>query len=136
MKSDSGPERLKNTLAEHCDGLVFVSEIDAPIEPVVFPEIQSLAQSDLAEGLDLGKNEPIETTDAHVFFDRLTRHKEWHGPIEKENTKRFTRLRKTLESELDDLHVFRIGKVKIDIYVLGISKIGIIAGVHTSAVET
>jgi hypothetical protein len=41
-----------------------------------------------------------------------------------------------LEENLADLTVFRIGSIRIDIYVVGLDADGNLAGIKTKAVET
>ena len=50
--------------------------------------------------------------------------------------KRFLELQKLLEENLRELKVFRIGRIQLDIFVVGIDKSGSLIGVSTKAVET
>ena len=49
---------------------------------------------------------------------------------------KFAKLRKALESSLTDLRVYRVGKVTVDVYLVGTTKGGELAGVHTKSIET
>ncbi len=50
--------------------------------------------------------------------------------------KRYQRLVKLLQTHLTDLKVYRLGEVEIDVYVLGKTESGAIAGLATISVET
>jgi hypothetical protein len=41
-----------------------------------------------------------------------------------------------LENELEDIRVIRVGRIQVDIYVIGNTKDGEVAGIKTFAVET
>jgi hypothetical protein len=41
-----------------------------------------------------------------------------------------------LEGNLRDLRVFKVGRIELDIYVVGINSEGILMGIKTKAVET
>ena len=133
---DSGLARSKARIASACEDLFFVSETDAPVEPVEFPNMTELSPAALREALDRGDEEPVKSADATEFFDRLTRPQEWHIETEKEVTRRFLHLRDVMENELEDIHLFRVGKVQVEIFVIGRTPGGTIAGVRTRAVET
>ena len=70
------------------------------------------------------------------FFSRLTRVQDWHAEAEKERVRRFLKLRKLLRENLKETTVLRIGRIRIDIYVVGVDRYGKLAGIRTKAVET
>lgn len=78
----------------------------------------------------------VETVSADAFFERLIAINEWFGDSEKERAARFARLKAELAASLSDLTVFRIGRIRIDIYVVGIDAEGRLAGIATKSVET
>lgn len=53
-----------------------------------------------------------------------------------EDAARFKSLEAILCGNLSDLKVFRVGSVKVDIYIVGRTAEGLWLGVHTSSVET
>ena len=124
------------SIARACEGLVLISETDSPVEPIVLPRMSDLSPAALLEALGRDPDEAIETVDAAGFFDRLTQIREWHGEAEKELSARFARLRGVLEHELEDLRSFRVGRVRIDVFLLGRARGGTIAGVRSTVVET
>jgi hypothetical protein len=48
----------------------------------------------------------------------------------------YRKLRRALESALEGVRVFRAGSVKVDVYVIGKTRSGDWAGLHTTSVET
>ncbi|MGE3468088.1 MAG: nuclease A inhibitor family protein, partial [Pyrinomonadaceae bacterium] len=117
------------------DGLNYVSETDAPFAAFTGSE----ADVEMAASLgDLGRDgsRHMEEISIETFFDRLISVRDWHGEREKEKAKKFLALKKLLEENLRDLKVYRIGKIRIDIYVVGIDAQGCVTGVTTKAVET
>lgn len=70
---------------------------------------------------------PIEELAPGTFFDPL---------LESDDDGRFAILRTTLEAHLAQFRVYRVGRTEIDIYLLGKTKDGAVAGLHTRSVET
>src|SRR5687768_1143030 len=128
---------LKRELEALCEGLVFISERDAPVVPFFGPKIDEVSP-DLFRKLlgPTSKNEPIESVDVDEFFARLTADKDWHDGRQRSNAKKYRRLKKLLEGELRYSRVFKVGRIQIDIYIVGIDREGNLAGVRTNAVET
>ena len=124
-------EKLFAEIEKSTDGLTYISETDAAVEPVI-------VESDQAKNFldSIGKGEKIETLDPADFFDRLTTNKDWFGPNETARAKRFALLEEILRSNLHDLKVIRTGRIRIDIYVVGLDVDGNLAGIKTKAVET
>ena len=67
---------------------------------------------------------------------QLTTVKDWHHKKASVNILGFQRLYQILEENLDDLRVVRIGKVEIEIYVVGFDTKDILANFMMKAVET
>lgn len=116
--------------------LIYISETDAEIVPFTFAKAEAVTAAEVIAHAGLKTDAPVEETDADAFFSRLTTIKDWFGPREKEAAGRFFALKAELKKELRDVRVFKIGKVQIDIYVVGIDRQGRLAGVKTKAVET
>jgi hypothetical protein len=123
-------------LAAACEGLIFVSETDAPVEPVKFPRHIEFSAIGVLKFLDRSEEEPIQTVNYEEFFDRLAKPEEWHSEQEKEIARGFGLLRDVLENEFEDLRVYRVGEIRVDILIIGRTRGGTIAGVRTRAVET
>jgi Nuclease A inhibitor-like protein len=123
-------------IAAAAEGLVYISETDADITPFSGEKCDSVTSQAVLD-LQLGaKQAPIEEMSPEEFFARLTQMKDWFGTREKNRARRFAELYSVLSEELRDLHVFRVGRIQIDIYIVGIGSDGRLSGVWTRAVET
>jgi len=139
MKKDH-KEKTENEIFEGikslCNGLYYMSETDAEILPFVGGKVKKLTREKFAEEIGVTDHSKIEERDFDSFFKRLVEIKDWFGEEEKKMAKRFSELRDFLIQNLSDLRVFRIGRIEIDIYVVGIDRAGKIVGFKTKAVET
>jgi hypothetical protein len=118
------------------DGLIFISETDSEFEYFSAGKISELTAENFRKILNVSKEESTEERKFDDFFSRLTTYRDWFGAREKRNADRYAKLKKILEANLRELKVFRIGKIRIDIFIVGVNEAGEIAGVKTSAVET
>lgn len=128
----TGPE-LRKVLENACRGMVYISETDAEISAIVAEGDRSPAERFVRSRAEVGA---IETKPAEDFFERLTKDHEWHGDAERERVRRFRRLEKVVLENLVNVRMFRVGRIRIDIFVLGHDANGNIAGIMTKAVET
>jgi hypothetical protein len=113
------------------DGVIFISETDAGLEPFV----EKQGTQDQGEKLR-SSAEHSEEVSFDKFFDRLTTKKEWHTTADEKRIAAWRKIREYLRDHLTDLRVIRKGKVRIDIVVLGKTSDGSVAGFRTRAVET
>ena len=135
-KNQGAESLLARRIARASKGLNFVSENDAPVVPFFADQPGESVRSAVRKAAGDPPEELIEETDAKRFFDRLTCDREWYNASQKKNAAGFKRLQKLLEEELTDLRVFRVGNVKLKIYVVGLDPDGNLAGVLTEAIET
>jgi hypothetical protein len=115
-------------LRQASTGLVYPSESDAPFD--VFRWEDKGGQSAKAQVVahaNAADDESVEETSLDAFFAPLA------GA---EDAARFSQLRRELESTLSAPTVVRVGERKIDVYLIGRTRTGAWAGVHTSSVET
>jgi hypothetical protein len=125
---------LLNEIEKSTAGLTYISETDASVTAVFVADAGTV---DVSHFIPKGTPaEKVETRKPGEFFDRLTTEKEWFGERERNSAKTFAQLEKLLEENLADLTVFRIGSIRIDIYVVGLDADGNLAGIKTKAVET
>lgn len=132
---DKQSEAPPRELVDACRGLVFISETDADIEPFVCGETRSRSLRSYLDALQVD-GKAVEEVPFANFFDRLTTEKDWHRALDKKRTRQFSKLREVLEESLVDLRVIRVGRIRIDIYIVGIDANGRLAGVKTNAIET
>jgi Nuclease A inhibitor-like protein len=110
------------------EGLLYPSESDEPFDVFRWtaegPEPQAhqvLAQT--------GKkpDETVEEISLSEFFEGLSEH---------EDAERFKQLRRVIDGQLCNTKVFRIGLIQIDVYLVGKTRAGDWAGLHTKSIET
>jgi len=135
-KNDKDPECLVSRLESACEGLVLISETDAPVTPFAAGPVAELTSQIILEETGKPSSEPIEERDFDEFFERLTAIREWYGDEEKARAKKFLELYTLLKEFLHDRKVFRIGRIRLDIYAVGLDKEDRLIGVSTYAVET
>ncbi len=139
-------ERVLEALRQASQGLLFPSETDAPIEPFFWsdaapmtPSIELVAsranvEIDAFEG-KTQEAKPFKTQSLAAFFKPTVVEEDWHNEQEKAEVKRFQVLLAAVKSNLKTPKVFRVGKVEIEVYVVGQVSDGY-AGFKTMVVET
>ena len=127
--------RFLNELTLVSRPLKFISETDADVIPFTAAKPDSRSLAAYLAALGIASNE-IDEVEFDEFFRRLTSEKDWHGPSEKKRAKQFSKLRDLLRGNLKDLRVIRVGRVRLDIYIVGVDAGGGLAGVKTKAIET
>jgi hypothetical protein len=127
-KKPSMPQDDLQEIRKAIDGLEYPSESDAPFDLVRWPAQGAGAARDqvVAHG---GANRKVEEVTLDAFFAEL---------IASEDGERYKRLRRALESQLKELKIFRVGvgEPKVDVYLVGRTRVGDWAGLHTTSVET
>ena len=140
MKNFSPPradfDQFREKLFKACEGMVYSSETDSPVTPFFADDPGLDLISLVRASLGCGKSVPITTYDFEEFFRRLEAHRDWHGAEEKQIARRYARLRKLLTENLESIQVFKAGKNQIEIFIIGKTAEGKIAGIKTYAVET
>jgi hypothetical protein len=113
-----------------------VSETDSEVTSVFGKKATGSMTGEVLSAIGVAAKDDIEIANAKEFFARLAKHREWFTEEQKRNADGFGALKNLLESELDDLKVYRVGKIRIDIYVLGVDKDKNVSGVKMNAIET
>jgi hypothetical protein len=129
-------EDLAREIEQLSAGLVYISETDAPIIPFTGGKAEEVTVESIRPIGKFAPGERAETRSFDDFFARLTRDEEWHNENDRVRVHRFKALEELLRNNLRDLKVFRIGSVRIDVYVAGLDRNGNLAGIKTKAVET
>ncbi len=135
-KSSKRQPSLKNRIEKACEGLVYISETDSPIEAFFGDGLKEPTVKELLRSIERTDEIATESDNPEDFFQRLTSTKDWHTKEQAQAISRFKKLQQLLEKDLDDIHVIRIGKIRIEIYVIGRSKKGEVVGIKTFSVET
>jgi len=136
QNKDSGEDKLKNQLKKATENLFFISETDAEITPFFGRQAQAVTKEEILMQSESVANVVIEEKDFAGFFKRLTEIQDWFGDEEKATAQKFAELKDLLERNLRDLKVFKIGKIQIDVYVVGLDAENNLSGIKTKAVET
>ena len=135
-KNNNFSDELARRIECACASLIYISETDAPVTAFSGgPAPEVAAQSILAQ-INLPADSPIEEIEAHAFFARLTKNEAWHDEAHRVMAKKFLELQTLLEENLHDLKVFKLGRIRLDIYAVGIDRNGNPLGIKTQAVET
>lgn len=114
--------------------LYYISETDSEIFPFVGESATSVSADELLR--QLGRNDSVEERQFEDFFRRLTEMQEWFGDEETATANKFSELKEFLLRNLKDVKVFKVGKIEVDIYIVGLNRESVLAGVWTKAVET
>lgn len=118
------------------EGLLFTSESDYPLKPVYFEEFP-FTESILKKFTGKPANTLVETTTLPYFFRNVTKINPGLLPNQQQTAQRFQALKQLLQQELHNIVVYRVGTVKIDVFIVGaLAHNGGYAGLHTTVVET
>lgn len=124
------------TLEKMCEGLVYMSETDANFTVFVGNEVEAVTKEEILKQTKISPNTLIEEKSFDEFFAKLTKIQDWFATEQKQMAEKFSELEKLLRENLIGKKVFRIGKIQIDIYVVGLDVENKLVGVKTKAVET
>lgn len=139
MNMNSKPDsEIINTLKEASDGLYCLSEADYPFEAFLWEDQtkEPLTVERLVQQVGHPQDTPVEVIELVQFFEGSTEEQDWYGPEEKEMVAKYQNLVKTLEDNLQDIKVYRVGEVKIDVYIIGKTGSSALAGLSTKVLET
>ena len=132
LKTDN---ELLNQLRSLTANLLWMSEADYPFEVFIWDE-QTITPEQLKEKTGHSLDCPVEATEIDKFFKRAVKEEDWHNEEEAAEVKRYQELVERLKQNLKDIQVYRLGKVEVDIYIIGVTANAHIAGLSTKAVET
>ncbi len=127
---------ISDRLEMACEGLTYISETDAAVVPFAGAAVSDLNRVTILRQTGSNRDENVEEVDFEEFFSRLTAIKDWHGEREKTRARKFLDLQELIEENLSELKVFKIGKIRLNIYAIGRDREGRLMGVRTKAVET
>jgi Nuclease A inhibitor-like protein len=136
INTEADEDSLSKQIKKIAKGLYYISETDAEFSPFVGEEARDVTKDILLKQTGNRPDAPVEERDFDDFFKRLTNIQDWFGDEEKATAAKFGKLKELLERNLKDLKVFKVGRIQIDIYVVGLDKKGNLAGIKTKAVET
>lgn len=123
-------QELSTRLSAAVDGLIYISESDYPWEVVLAPSagMGPVTPEELIALLGLGADTPFETRTLDQFFTPYL--------LSGDDGTRYADLRKLLEETLTAPQVVRLGMIQVQVYLVGRSACGEVAGVKTTSIET
>lgn len=127
---------LINHLKQASEGLLWLSESDYPFETVYWENLNCLDSSKLLQITDHDLSTKVEVKQLEQFFQQATEAKDWYNTQEIAECQRYRALVNLLQTHLKEIQVYRVGEVEIDVYILGKTEFGSIAGLSTKVVET
>ena len=133
-KTLPGKNGFRQEAEEAVKELYYISETDSEIFPFVGEKAEDVTAETILE--QLGRKDPVEERDFEDFFKRLTELQEWFGDEETRRANGFSELKELLLKYLREIKVFKIGKIEVDIYIVGLDADDTLKGVWTKAVET
>ncbi|MDX2096842.1 MAG: nuclease A inhibitor family protein [Leptolyngbyaceae cyanobacterium bins.59] len=126
-----------NRLQTLTEGLLWMSEIDASFSTIHWdaPLQNELTPEKVLELTGQGPETPVEVVEVDNFFAAATEEQEWFGPEEQETATRYRELVLALKQNLDHLTVYRMGEVRLNVYIVGYLAESWV-GLATQVVET
>ncbi|MEG4493281.1 nuclease A inhibitor family protein [Microcoleus sp. D3_18_C4] len=129
-------DSIATQLKQASEGLLFGSETDAPFEVIHWPAQGELTPAKLLQLTNHPPDAPVKLVSVDKFFAISTQEEDWHDEEEEETAKRFQNLVSVLKQNLSQLQVYRVGSIEIDVYIVGETDGGGLAGLSTKLVET
>jgi hypothetical protein len=123
------PDTKTTELLKAIEGLTYPSESDEPFDAFCWDGIGGPDAPREKLAAQIGTDRSIEPVAFESFFAQLQ---------DADDAARYEQLRRTLKSQLNDPQVFRAGagEVRVDVYLLGRTREGNWAGVHTVSIES
>lgn len=118
------------------NGLQYMSESDYPFDVFQWVGQEPLTTSTVIKRTGHTPDTQVEVVQLDEFFRNATQEQDWHNDEEKETVKRYQSLVETLKTSLSDIQVYRLGTIVLDVYIVGKTPSGNLAGLSTKVVET
>jgi hypothetical protein len=129
-------DSIATQLQQASEGLLFLSETDAPFEVITWQTPGELTPAKLLQLTNHPPDAPVKVVSVDDFFAIATAEEAWHDEEKEETVKRFQHLVSILKQNLSQLQVYRVGSIEIDVYIMGMTPGGEVAGLSTKLVET
>lgn len=125
-------------LQKSSEGLLMTSESDHPFEVLLWKgEAQEpLTVEKLLRLTDHSQSSSVETIELDYFFRNSAQARDWHDENQKLMVERFQTLIETLKANLSEIQVYRVGTINVDVYIVGKTTSGDLAGLATKLIET
>jgi hypothetical protein len=126
-------KEITDRLTKLSEGLLFPSESEYPLEPFTWKSATLNRKTILTQAGKLAKT-PIEAIALEDFFATVVTDQDWFEDEDREIAQRFRDLQ-TAIATLENVQVFRLGKVEIDVYIVGAIGQDLV-GLKTTVIET
>jgi Nuclease A inhibitor-like protein len=126
-------KEITDRLTQLSKGLLFPSESEYPLEPFTWKSAILNHKTILTQTGKPAKTH-IEKIALEDFFANVVTEQDWFEDADREIAQRFRDLQ-TAIATLENVQVFRLGKVKIDVYIVGAIENDLV-GLKTTVVET
>ena len=134
--ADKPKVNLTQQIKTAAAGLWYISETDAEIFPFAGSKADAVTKENLLNQIGKPLDTPVEERGFDEMLTRFITIQDWFGDEEKATAEKFAALKSLLEKNLTDLKVFKIGRIEVEIYFVGLNAEGNLAGIQTEAVET
>lgn len=127
---------ILDQLRTSANGLLMMSESEYPFEVFLWEGIAPATPEKVVQQTNHPQNTPVEIVGIDDFFEVATTAEDWHGEEEKATVNKFQALVQTLKENLSNLQVYRLRHKEVNIYIVGQTLTGNLAGISTQIVET
>ncbi len=126
-------KEITDRLTQLSKGLLFPSESEYPLEPFTWKSATLNRKTILTQ---TGKPAKTSITEISLeeFFAPVVTNQDWFEDADREIAQRFRDLQ-TAIATLENVQVFRLGKVEIDVYIVGAIGQDLV-GLKTKVIET
>jgi hypothetical protein len=136
INENSARNNLAKRIKSATKDLYYISETDSEVSPFTGNTAESVSKEVLLSQTGNAADSAIEERNFEEFFERLSEIQDWFGDEEKQTARKFLDLKELFKKELRDLKVFKVGKIELDIYVVGLDSENVLTGIKMKAVET
>jgi len=129
---------ITETLKQSSSGLLMMSESEYPFEVInwVGAGKEPIAIKKILQLTNHPQDSLIEEVELEHFFRNCAFEQEWHDEHQKQEVVKFQTLLNALKDNLKEIKVYRVGSTSIDVYIIGKTATGDLAGLSTKAIET
>ena len=101
--------------------LYWASESDESFTVLLWPELAraKLDAEALALQIQAKTKQAIVAVDLNEFFHPAIAAEDWHGPDDRALIARYEQVLFTLQQQLTDVQVYRVGHCEVDVYIVG-----------------
>jgi hypothetical protein len=135
--TDPRTAQIVEHLANLSWGLLFTSESDYPLVVVSWPDEKGrLFPERILRVTGHPGDTPIEEVTLAAFFRPAIEEREGQTEEERASAAQFRALVEGIEADLSDVHVYRVGTIAIDVYIVGHAPDGTPVALSTKVIET